>query len=89
MAQRRARPASRRFEERRPCITLAAPIGLTVLYGLRRTGEDTWEEGHIYNPDDGVDYRARMSIAANGTLRVRAYVLVPIFGKTFTWTRVR
>jgi hypothetical protein len=30
-----------------------------------------------------------MSIQADGTLRVRAYVLLPIFGETEIWTRVR
>jgi uncharacterized protein (DUF2147 family) len=29
-----------------------------------------------------------MSIQADGTLRVRAYVLIPLLGKTFVWTRV-
>jgi uncharacterized protein (DUF2147 family) len=30
-----------------------------------------------------------MSIQDDGTLRVRAYILVPLLGKTFIWTRVR
>jgi uncharacterized protein (DUF2147 family) len=64
-------------------------LGLTVVQDLRRTGENTWGDGRIYNPDDGVDYRATMSIQADGTLHVRAYVLIPLLGKTFVWTRVR
>ena len=64
-------------------------LGLTVVQGLRRTGENTWADGWIYNPDDGVDYRATMSIQADGALRVRAYVLLPLLGKTFVWTRLR
>ncbi len=71
-----------------PALRSRPLMGLTILSGLRRTGENTWEEGRIYNPDDGEDYRARMSIQKDGTLRVRAYVLLPIFGKTFIWTRV-
>ena len=72
-----------------PALRTRPLLGLTILYGLRRTGERTWEEGRIYNPDDGTDYRALMSIQDDGTLRVRAYVLVPLLGKTFIWTRVR
>ena len=64
-------------------------LGLTILYGLRRTGEHKWEGGKIYNPDDGRDYQAAMSIREDGALRVRAYKLLPIFGKNFIWTRVR
>lgn len=63
-------------------------LGLTVLEGLRRTGANSWEDGKVYNPDDGVDYQARMSMGEDGTLRIRAYVLLPLFGHTLVWTRV-
>ncbi len=46
-------------------------LGLMVLRGLRRTSQNLWTDGKIYNPDDGVDYQAKMSIH-NGTLSVRA-----------------
>lgn len=64
-------------------------LGLKVLYGLRRTAANSWEDGKVYNPDDGTDYQARMSIGKDGTLRIRAYLLLPLFGKTLVWTRVQ
>jgi uncharacterized protein (DUF2147 family) len=64
-------------------------LGLNVLQGLRRTGENSWAEGKIYNPDDGVNYQALMSIANDGSLRIRAYLLLPLIGHTLVWTRVR
>ena len=64
-------------------------IGLVVLNGLRRTGENTWENGSIYDPDDGATYNASMSMQDDGALQVRAYVLMPMLGKTFVWTRMR
>jgi uncharacterized protein (DUF2147 family) len=72
-----------------PALRSRPLLGLTVLQDLRRTGENTWEDGNIYNPDDGVNYNAAMSIQDDGSLRVRAYVLIPLFGKTFIWTRIR
>jgi uncharacterized protein (DUF2147 family) len=74
-----------------PDATLRARplIGLVVLNGLRRTGENTWENGSIYDPDDGATYNASMSMQDDGALQVRAYVLMPILGKTFVWTRMR
>lgn len=72
-----------------PALRPRALLGLPVLHGFRRTGERTREGGKIYNPDDGVEYQALMSIQDDGTLRVRAYVLLPLFGKTLIWTRVR
>ena len=72
-----------------PALRTRPLLGLTILRDLRRTGERTWEEGRIYNPDDGADYRALMTILADGSLRVRGYVIAPMFGKNFTWTRIR
>jgi uncharacterized protein (DUF2147 family) len=64
-------------------------LGLTILEGLRQVDERTWADGRIYNPNDGVNYQARMTIRADGALKVRAYVLLPLLGKTYVWTRVR
>ena len=72
-----------------PALRTRPLLGLTILYGLRRTGERTWEDGKIYNPDSGRNYNATMSIRDDGSLRVRAYVLLPLFGRTQIWTRVR
>lgn len=64
-------------------------LGLPILSGLRRAAAHTWVDGRIYNPDDGIEYNSVMTIHADGTLRVRAYVLVPLLGKTMIWTRIR
>jgi len=78
------------LKNRNPALRGRPLLGLTVLRDLRRAdGERAWEGGRIYNPDDGVDYRALMTIQDDGTLRVRAYVLLPALGKTLIWTRVR
>ncbi len=76
------------FRNAVPALRTRPLLGLQILYGLRRTGERTWEGGKIYNPDSGRNYNALMSIQDDGTLRVRAYVLLPIFGKTQIWTRI-
>lgn len=72
-----------------PALRTRPLLGLAILYGLRRTGERTWEDGRFYYPDDGEDHRARMSILDDGTLRVRYYDLLPLFGETEIWTRIR
>src|SRR5690242_12587441 len=47
------------FRNPAPALRDRPVLGLTVLEGLRRTGENSWEEGRIYNPDDGATYRAK------------------------------
>ena len=71
-----------------PTLRQRALLGLTVLRDLRHTGENIWEDGKIYNPDNGENYEANMSIEADSTLRVRAFMLTPLLGETLIWTRV-
>jgi uncharacterized protein (DUF2147 family) len=59
-----------------------------VLRDLRPTDDGTWQDGKIYNPDDGKEYQARMSVEEDGTLHVRAYVVFEVVGKTQVMTRV-
>ena len=64
-------------------------LGLEIVHGLHRADEHTWIDGRIYNPDDGVEYNSVMTMDSNGALQVRAYILLPLLGKTLVWTRVR
>jgi uncharacterized protein (DUF2147 family) len=64
-------------------------LGLAIVHGLHRADQRTWIDGKIYNPDDGVEYNSVMTMDPNGALRVRAYFLLPLLGKTLVWTRVR
>jgi len=63
-------------------------LGLVVLRNLRATDDNMWKGGEIYNPDDGENYRVKMSIEDDQTLRVRVYDLLPLFGETHIWTRI-
>ena len=51
----------------------------------RNLGE--WEDGWIYNPQDGKTYSSVMEIGAEDTLEVRGYVLSPMFGRTIVLVR--
>jgi uncharacterized protein (DUF2147 family) len=71
-----------------PVLRTRPLLGLEILHGLRPAGDGTWEDGTIYNPDDGETYSASMSIQGDGSVRVRVYVFLPLFGETKIWTRV-
>jgi uncharacterized protein (DUF2147 family) len=43
--------------------------------------------GEIYNRENGKTYRCVMSLDANGAMVLRAYVGLPLFGKTQLWQR--
>jgi uncharacterized protein (DUF2147 family) len=61
--------------------------GLVVITGLEPSGPDTWD-GSVYNPQDGKTYSGNITVLSDTTLKLRAYIGLPIFGKSQTWTRV-
>jgi uncharacterized protein (DUF2147 family) len=64
-------------------------IGMALIWGFKKTADPTvFEEGHIYNVENGKVYTANISLQPDRTLRLRGYVGSPMFGETQIWTRV-
>lgn len=57
---------------------------LTLLAGLRPQEDGRWH-GTVTNPEDGRTYSAEVWVPADGTLRLRGYVGLPLFGSTQLW----
>ncbi len=65
-------------------------IGMPLIWGFKKTADlNAFEEGHIYNGENGKVYTANISLQPDGTLRLRGYVGSPMFGETQIWTRVK
>ena len=62
-------------------------IGISLLKGLEKTGANEWDDGTIYNPEDGQTYSSEMMLIDTKTLEVKGCVL--FFCETQTWKRVR
>ncbi|KRD21996.1 hypothetical protein ASE39_06270 [Acidovorax sp. Root267] len=63
-------------------------LGMTLLSGLRDTGSGSGDyQGEIYNRENAKTYRATLTPAEPDQLLVRAYVGIPLFGKTQVWRR--
>jgi len=63
-------------------------LGMTLLSGLRPSdGGNTEYQGEIYNRENAKTYRATLTPAEPDQLLVRAYVGIPLFGKTQVWRR--
>ena len=62
-------------------------LGMEILSGLKKNG-DNFSGGQILDPDDGEIYRAEMKLKDQGSkLDLRAYVGIPLLGRTQTWIR--
>lgn len=63
-------------------------LGLNNLLGFTYNGDNTYEGGSIYDPENGKTYKCVMTLDGLNTLKVRGYVGVQMLGRTDTWTRV-
>ena len=64
-------------------------IGMPLIWGFKKTSDpNAFEDGHIYNGENGKIYNANISLQPDGKLRLRGYVGTPMFGETQLWTRV-
>jgi uncharacterized protein (DUF2147 family) len=60
-------------------------VGIQILKDLEKVGENEWDDGTIYNPEDGQIYGSEMVLTDPDTLEVSGCVL--FFCKAQTWTR--
>lgn len=61
--------------------------GLQILTGFQPANDALWQDGEIYNPDDGLTFSSTMKLSPEGTLKIRGYVGISLFGKTLEWVR--
>ncbi|MBE0626024.1 MAG: DUF2147 domain-containing protein [Burkholderiales bacterium] len=62
-------------------------IGMTILTGLKKEGDNVWGGGQILDPKNGKTYNAKVTLIDGGKkLEMRGSIL--FFGRTQTWIRV-
>lgn len=62
--------------------------GMTFVWGLEQDG-DEWNGGTILDPGNGREYKAKVSLADNGSkLEVRGFIGFSLIGRTQVWERV-
>lgn len=62
-------------------------LGMKILTGLRASGDEALA-GEIYNRENAKTYSVRLTMDGPQQMLVRAYVGIPLFGKTQLWRRV-
>lgn len=65
-------------------------LNMDIMSDFTYAGNNLWQDGQIYNPEDGKTYSCELSLKDYNTLQVRGYMLgMPMLGKTVSWTRVK
>ena len=63
-------------------------LGYRMLQNFKYVGDKTWEEGTIYDPENGSTYSCTIEMQNKNTLDVRGFIGVTLFGRTDVWKRV-
>jgi uncharacterized protein (DUF2147 family) len=64
-------------------------LGYKLLKDFSYVGEKTWEQGTIYDPENGSTYSCTIKMTDENTLDVRGFIGVSLFGRTDVWKRVQ
>ena len=64
-------------------------LGYRMLKDFNYSGEKTWEDGTIYDPENGSTYSCEITMTDENTLDVRGFIGVSVFGRTDVWKRVQ
>ena len=75
-------------ENDNPKLRSRSVVGIVLMWQLRyEDGE--YEDGYVYNPEDGGVYRIEAKVLGPNQLEVRGYLGISLFGQTQVWTRYR
>ncbi|HSI02746.1 MAG TPA: DUF2147 domain-containing protein [Reyranella sp.] len=76
------------YRNENPALRSRKVIGMPLIWGFKKGSDaNSFEDGKIYNGENGKTYSANISLQADGKLRLRGYVGSPMFGETQLWTR--
>lgn len=70
-----------------PALKNRAMLGLQIMEGFTAIDGEWWEDGIIYNPDNGKSYRGRLRLVSSEKLELRGYIGISLFGSTYVLTR--
>ena len=65
-------------------------LGMDLMHGFAFNGKNKWEDGRIYDPESGKEYRCKVTMKDHDTLEIFGYVKVAFakLGRDTIWKRV-
>ena len=68
-----------------PALRDRALLGLTLFSNFSYEGDDSWENGRIYNVNNGKTYKSKLHLHSKNQLKLSGCVF--IFCRSYTWSR--
>ena len=81
----------KKLDKSNPDVTLRSRprLGLRVLKDFTFVSKGIWDNGTIYDPENGSTYNCKITMKDINTLDIRGYIGVAVFGRTDVWKRVK
>lgn len=70
-----------------PALKNHPMLGLQIMEGFTAVDDSHWENGIIYNPDNGKHYRGKLHLESPNRLVLRGYLGISLFGQNYALTR--
>ncbi len=64
-------------------------LGMVNLHDFTYSSTNLWEDGKIYDPENGKEYSAKMTLVNANQLNVRGFIGISLIGRTDSWVRVK
>jgi len=68
-----------------PALRDRVLLGLTLISNFSYEGDDSWENGRIYNVNNGKTYKSKLRLLSKNRLKLSGCVF--IFCRSYTWSR--
>ena len=79
----------RDFRNSDPKLRRRFVCGMHVVRDFKKQSGGTWGDGTVYIPDHGMTVSGYAQILGANRVKVTGYFLLPIFGSSEVWTRVK
>jgi uncharacterized protein (DUF2147 family) len=64
-------------------------LGLKIMDGYIFRGDSFWDDGTIYNTENGKSYSSNIRLRSADRLELRGYIGIPLLGGSTVWKRVK
>jgi len=64
-------------------------LGLQIMDGYTFRGDSFWDDGTIYNTENGKSYSSNIRLRSADRLELRGYIGIPLLGGSTVWKRVK
>lgn len=66
-----------------------AIMGMQLLGGFEWKNDNLWDNGNIYDPENGKTYKCKLDLENLSTMNVRGFIGISLFGRTDIWKKVK